>query len=304
MIEYVLQRVIDTERSSSENQQSSLSKSFEKEAQKLWHDALGSKEAWNRCKLMIVGNGRAGKTTLKQSLIGMGFDQGEKSTVGADLSFASRDSKGQWNLTGHDFSAKDMYRKQVAKFVSQRLRPRHLQGTWSKNVDSPAAMSMFRDLEQGFESLELFASQDEKEKTMRFIHDIVLIQVCLGHSKDTSKWIIRPTQAMRQNISKVRGASAILNALGFVEINNESQKSQGRRQKGWKWVKPRVWGGENPVHVIRAAAEACREEIENLVMTRKQAVSDLKRSSSLRNAVSAFEKKLPESTFCVCFSSH
>jgi hypothetical protein len=189
-----------------------------------------------------------------------------------------------------------MYRKQVAKFVSQRLRPRHLQGTWSKNVDSPAAMSMFRDLEQGFESLELFASQDEKEKTTRFIHDIVLIQVCLGHSKDTSKWIIRPTQRMRQNISEVRGASAILNALGFVEINDESQKSQGRRQKGWKWVKPRVWGGENPVHVIRAAAEACREEIENLVMTRKQQVRDLKRSSSLRHASGTFENKSPEST--------
>ena len=84
MIEYVLQRVIDTERPSLEKRQSSLSKNFKKR-RKNCGTMHGFQETWNRCKLMIVGNGRAGKTSLKQSLIGMGFDQGEKSTVGADL---------------------------------------------------------------------------------------------------------------------------------------------------------------------------------------------------------------------------
>uniref|UniRef100_A0A6S8E7N8 non-specific serine/threonine protein kinase n=1 Tax=Aplanochytrium stocchinoi TaxID=215587 RepID=A0A6S8E7N8_9STRA len=50
-------------------------------------DTIGNltKIPWMRCKLMIVGQGRAGKSALVRSLVGESFDPGLESTVGASL---------------------------------------------------------------------------------------------------------------------------------------------------------------------------------------------------------------------------
>ena len=41
-------------------------------------------EPWLRAKLMLVGEGRAGKTSTKRTLLGLQFNPNEPSTVGAD----------------------------------------------------------------------------------------------------------------------------------------------------------------------------------------------------------------------------
>jgi len=60
----------------------------------------GSKE-WGRSRIMIVGEGRAGKTALANSIVGKSFQQTE-STIGinqltCDVSYASRGGQGSWD---------------------------------------------------------------------------------------------------------------------------------------------------------------------------------------------------------------
>ena len=44
----------------------------------------GGSEMFGRTKLMLVGEGRSGKTTTLGSLLGRGFDEQQHSTYGAD----------------------------------------------------------------------------------------------------------------------------------------------------------------------------------------------------------------------------
>jgi hypothetical protein len=124
VIECILLRVIEEERTFGRSRRL-LPEHLKGDAQEMWNDALRSKEPWNQVKLMIIGNGRAGKTSLKRSLIGLKHSEEEESTVGADLVFARRDASGKWKETERNEAIKDIYRKQAAKFVSHRLKAKY-----------------------------------------------------------------------------------------------------------------------------------------------------------------------------------
>ena len=56
-------------------------------AQNILRDAImnGDSMAWMRSKLMLVGEGRAGKTSTLRSLLGQVFNENQQSTIGADM---------------------------------------------------------------------------------------------------------------------------------------------------------------------------------------------------------------------------
>jgi hypothetical protein len=88
---------VDAENASNSVTQTSKALSEFQDASLLINNILSEgKKEWNRCKIMIVGEGRAGKTALSNSIIGREFYDTE-STVGisqltCDVRFAN--SKG------------------------------------------------------------------------------------------------------------------------------------------------------------------------------------------------------------------
>jgi len=59
-----------------------------------------TKGRWNRCKLMVVGNGRAGKTATVRSLLGQKFIPEWNSTIGVNLSHSVTRQNGTWLNVG------------------------------------------------------------------------------------------------------------------------------------------------------------------------------------------------------------
>lgn len=66
------------------------------------------KVQWMQSKLMVVGAGRAGKTSVVRSMLGLQFSEQVDSTVGAKLTYVSAKSEGSWEsshqATGRDYA--------------------------------------------------------------------------------------------------------------------------------------------------------------------------------------------------------
>ena len=69
-----------------ENKGQIARKQKEQKAKTLYKEALEQDggESWSRSKLMLVGEGRAGKTSVLRSLMGKEFRIDERSTIGAE----------------------------------------------------------------------------------------------------------------------------------------------------------------------------------------------------------------------------
>jgi len=148
---------------------------------------------------------------------------------------------------------------------------------------------MFTNLEGALDLLDVYAGQKEKEYSIRYIHDHVLRSIVSNSKGDPKKWIVSPTRLVRTHISQVAGAPGIMNALGFVQI--DENKDLQRKHSKWQFRKPQVWGDGDPFDVLDAAAKALKEKIEFIVVTRQQQKSNLERSRSLRHGI---REKSPE----------
>ena len=96
------------------------------EAELAFQRALQQNETVNVCRgrVMIVGQERAGKTSLKKSLLGMPFNQEEESTVGIEVD----PSKFEVNVDQvinwvpiKDEKLKSDFRKQMAKLIAKEM---------------------------------------------------------------------------------------------------------------------------------------------------------------------------------------
>ena len=86
--------------------------------------AAGDKAPWGRAKLMVVGQGRAGKTSTVRRLLGQGFDEEEASTVGANTEqqFSVDLSRTVNGFVEVDPAKEDFVRRQVAKLARMRYQ--------------------------------------------------------------------------------------------------------------------------------------------------------------------------------------
>mmetsp|Transcript_11683 Transcript_11683/g.13550 ORF Transcript_11683/g.13550 Transcript_11683/m.13550 type:complete len:985 (+) Transcript_11683:161-3115(+) len=76
-----------------------------------------NKVAWMRCKLMVVGQGRAGKSATVRSLIGEKFDPNLDSTVGASLTQTRTTANdATWNKLSQEHKV-DYYTSAVGKVI-------------------------------------------------------------------------------------------------------------------------------------------------------------------------------------------
>jgi len=76
-------------------------KSFHKKRKQLNDTIKESVEAsWNRARVMLVGQGKAGKSATVRSLLGLSFNPQWDSTIGADVSETEARKNGRWLASG------------------------------------------------------------------------------------------------------------------------------------------------------------------------------------------------------------
>ena len=96
------------------------------EAELAFQRALQQNEPVNVCRgrVMIVGQERAGKTSLKKSLLGMPFNKEEESTVGIEVDPSkfevNVDQVINWGPI-KDEKLKSDYRKQMAQLIAKEM---------------------------------------------------------------------------------------------------------------------------------------------------------------------------------------
>ena len=96
------------------------------EAELAFQRALQQNEKVNVCRgrVMIVGQERAGKTSLKKSLLGMPFNKEEESTVGIEVDPSkfevNVDQVINWGPI-KDEKLKSDFRKQMAKLIAKEM---------------------------------------------------------------------------------------------------------------------------------------------------------------------------------------
>ena len=96
------------------------------EAERAFQRALQQNETVNVCRgrVMIVGQERAGKTSLKKSLLGMPFNKEEESTVGIEVDPSkfevNVDQVINWRPI-KDEKLKSDFRKQMAQLIAKEM---------------------------------------------------------------------------------------------------------------------------------------------------------------------------------------
>lgn len=94
-----------------------------------------------RGRVMIVGQERAGKTSLKKSLLGMPFNQEEESTVGIEVDLSkfevNVDQVINWGPI-KDEKLKSDLRKQMAKLIAKEMTKNEA----DQSVTDPEEVSM------------------------------------------------------------------------------------------------------------------------------------------------------------------
>ena len=84
----------------------------------------GSVEVY-RGRIMLIGQDRAGKTSLKKLLLGIPFDPEEESTVGIEVHPSKFeveiDQVKNWQFTDHKKLDLSEYREDVAKITAERM---------------------------------------------------------------------------------------------------------------------------------------------------------------------------------------
>ena len=107
----------------------------------------GSVEVY-RGRIMLIGQDRAGKTSLKKFLLGIPFDPEEKSTVGIEVDptkfEVENDQVKNWQFTDHKKLDLSEYREDIAKITAENMKA--LEGESQETTDS-------MDLEQGLNVL-------------------------------------------------------------------------------------------------------------------------------------------------------
>ena len=79
-----------------------------------------------RGRIMLLGQDRAGKTSLKKSLLGIPFDPEEESTIGVQVDPAKCeveiDQVKNWRCTGQKYLDVSEFREDIAKITASRLK--------------------------------------------------------------------------------------------------------------------------------------------------------------------------------------
>ena len=85
----------------------------------------GSVEVY-RGRIMLIGQDRAGKTSLKKFLLGIPFDPEEESTVGIKVDPAKFeveiDQVKNWQCTDHKKLDLSEYREEIAKIIAEHMK--------------------------------------------------------------------------------------------------------------------------------------------------------------------------------------
>ena len=97
----------------------------------------GSVEVY-RGRIMLIGQDRAGKTSLKKFLLGIPFDPEEESTVGIKVDptkfEVEIDQVKNWQFTDHKKLDLSEYREDVARITAERMKA--LEGESQETTDS------------------------------------------------------------------------------------------------------------------------------------------------------------------------
>ena len=128
----------------------------------------GDKGKWMRAKLMIVGQGRAGKTATVRSLLGKPFSKSLDSTIGASLSQTETTADGSSSWHEQEGSAgSEVFITKLALQRTRKLRTGVNYGSIfmaAVSALSTVASSIFNDDSSGEEEKEV---KDEKLKVRR-----------------------------------------------------------------------------------------------------------------------------------------
>ena len=104
----------------------------------------GSVEVY-RGRIMLIGQDRAGKTSLKKFLLGIPFDPEEESTVGIKVDptkfEVEIDQVKNWQLTDHKILDLSEYQEDVAKITAE-----HMKALEGESRETTGSMSLKQEL--------------------------------------------------------------------------------------------------------------------------------------------------------------
>ena len=150
----------------------------------------------NRISLLLIGQDRVGKTSLKKSLLGEAIDENEASTVGidSDVVEVKDENKSQpWKLAeDSQFIASDVYTESVVgKHVAKELHVENQKLTKREPAVGHESGTQTRDergSERGGNDARNSVSENEDEVEVKPIHeDLFKVETETGNVNDLSQ---------------------------------------------------------------------------------------------------------------------
>ena len=103
-----------------------------------------------RARILLIGQDRAGKTSLKKSLLGLPFDPKEQSTEGIEVQASTCEIEVEqvknWHSTNKNKPALQEYSRDISRIVAEKLSDRTTELERGHSTAATEANAMREDL--------------------------------------------------------------------------------------------------------------------------------------------------------------